>query len=83
MKVGFQLNFIGNQITLPENQPGIIPININPVQTIDFILSGTIQNTATLFFTWENLLNKKYFFIPYFPMPERNIRFGVSWEFLN
>jgi hypothetical protein len=83
LKAGMILNLIGNQISLRENQSVLHSVNINPVQTIDFSLSGTIQKKATLYFIWENLLNKRYFMIPYYPMPERNIRFGVSWEFLN
>lgn len=83
LKAGILLNILGNQNTFQENKNTSYLISTNPVQTIDFSLSGTIQKRATLYFIWENLLNKKYFLIPYFPMPERNIRFGVSWEFYN
>lgn len=83
LKAGLVFNLIGNQISLRENQSINNSVSINPVQTIDFSMSGTIQKKATLYFIWENLFNKKYFLIPYYPMPERNIRFGVSWEFLN
>jgi len=83
LKAGVIINLIGNQLTLPEFQSSSLIVNTNPVQTFDLSISGTIQETATLFFVWENLLNKKYFLVPYYPMPERNIRFGVSWEFLN
>jgi len=83
LKAGVVINLIGNQLTLPEFQSSSLIVNTNPVQTIDLSISGTIQKSATLFFVWENLLNKKYFLVPYYPMPQRNIRFGVSWEFLN
>ncbi len=49
----------------------------------DLTLSGIIQEVATIYFTWENLTNKKYYKIPFYPMPERNIRFGISWELFN
>ena len=49
----------------------------------DLHLSGIIQEVATIYFTWENLTNEQYFIIPYYPMPERNIRFGISWELFN
>jgi len=49
----------------------------------DLTISGIIQKVATVYFTWENLTNKKYFIIPYYPMPDRNIRFGISWELFN
>lgn len=50
---------------------------------IDLSVSGIIQKVATIYFTWENLTNKNYFIIPYYPMPDRNIRFGISWELFN
>lgn len=49
----------------------------------DLHLSGIIQEVATIYFTWENLTNEQYFIVPYYPMPERNIRFGISWELFN
>jgi hypothetical protein len=50
---------------------------------LDFTLAGIISKVATVYFTWENLTNNRYFIIPFHPMPERNIRFGVSWELFN
>ncbi len=50
---------------------------------LDFALAGTIQKVATLYFSWENLLGSKYYLSPYYPVLPRNIRFGISWEFLN
>jgi len=51
--------------------------------TVNFELSGEIQKTAILYFAWENLLNTTYYIVPFYPMPQRIIRFGVSWNFLN
>ena len=50
---------------------------------IDLTLAGVIQKVATIYFTWENVLNTKYFIVPYYPMPQRNIRFGIAWELFN
>ena len=50
---------------------------------IDYTLSGEIRKVAMVYFTWENLLNSQYYIIPYYPMPGRNIRFGISWELFN
>ncbi len=50
---------------------------------LDFHVAGTIQKVATLFFAWENLLGSKYYLSPYYPVLSRNIRFGITWEFLN
>jgi hypothetical protein len=50
---------------------------------LDFTLAGIISKVATVYFTWENLTNNRYFIVPFHPMPERNIRFGLSWEMFN
>ena len=50
---------------------------------VDFTLVGEIQKVAIVYFTFENLLDNKYYITPYYPMPERNFRFGVAWELLN
>ncbi|MCH7827495.1 MAG: TonB-dependent receptor plug domain-containing protein [Bacteroidetes bacterium] len=49
----------------------------------DLHISGIIQEVATIYLTWENLTNEQYFIVPYYPMPEKNIRFGISWELFN
>ncbi|MBS4027090.1 MAG: TonB-dependent receptor plug domain-containing protein [Ignavibacteriales bacterium] len=38
---------------------------------------------AVVHFTIENILNTKYYVVPFYPMPDRNLRLGVTWEFLN
>jgi outer membrane cobalamin receptor len=50
---------------------------------IDFFVSGQIQENATLYFTFENIFNRKYFIVPYYPLYERGIRFGIAWEFFD
>ncbi len=61
----------------------LTPDTVPSFNRFDLTVSGIIQEVATIYFTWENLINKKYFIVPYFPMPERNIRFGISWELFN
>jgi hypothetical protein len=48
----------------------------------DFLLTAGIGD-AIVYFTWENLLNTLWFPTPYFPVRDRGIRFGLSWEFLD
>ncbi len=50
---------------------------------IDFTLIGEIQKVAYLYFTWENILDKKFTLTPFYPMRGRNLRFGFSWELFN
>ncbi len=58
-------------------------VEVEPSNKIDFILIGEIQELAIVYFIWENLLGNQYFITPYYPMPERSIRFGLSWELFN
>ena len=54
-----------------------------PAFTIDFTLAGRIRNAATVYFTWENLLDEKYYLVPYYPALGRNLRFGIAWDLFN
>ncbi len=51
--------------------------------SLDLFAAGRIQEAATIYFAWENILNRKQYLLPYYPELPRNIRFGISWEFLN
>ena len=61
----------------------LIPGSFSPSFQLDFFLAGKIQNSATVYFVFENLFNAKYFIVPYYPKQARGIRFGVAWEFLD
>ena len=60
-----------------------ISIDVDPSNKLDFSLVGEIKKVAIVYFTWENLFNNQYYITPYYPMPERSIRFGVAWELFN
>lgn len=51
--------------------------------SLDLFVAGRIQEAATLYFGWENILGRQQYLLPYYPELPRNIRFGISWEFLN
>jgi len=55
----------------------------NNSNRLDFILAGRIQNKATFYFTFENLLDNQYYIVPFYPMHPRGIRIGLSWDFIN
>ncbi|MCX6170024.1 MAG: hypothetical protein NTX65_11825 [Ignavibacteriales bacterium] len=57
--------------------------SVSPSFQVDFFLAGRIQKSATVYFVLENLINTKYFIVPYYPKQERGIRFGFAWEFLD
>ncbi len=50
---------------------------------LDFFLIGTIQENAKVYLTWENLFDSKFYFVPYYPIYPRNLRIGVSWNFID
>lgn len=58
-------------------------VEVSPTTRIDLSIAGEIRKAATVYFVLENLLNKKYYITPFYPMPERNFRFGIAWEFLD
>jgi hypothetical protein len=80
LKSGFVFTYYGKIKYL--NTQGSI-FETNPAYTIDFTLSGRIRNAATVYFTWENLLDEKYYLIPYYPALGRNLRFGIAWDLFN
>ncbi len=59
-----------------------LPLNNNS-NRLDFFLAGRIQDKATFYFTLENILDDKYYVIPFYPMHPRGIRIGLSWDFIN
>ena len=50
---------------------------------LDFLLAGRIQESATFYFIYENILGNNYYVVPYYPMPEGGIKIGISWDFLD
>ncbi len=63
----------------------VIPpyVDVKPSVQFDFFLAGKIQDAATIYFVFENLLNEKYYIVPYYPKQEHGLRLGVAWEFLD
>lgn len=80
IKTGFIFNYTGQQ-KITDYQ--FFNLVVEPSYKLDFTLAGQIQKVATVYFTWENLFDNDYFITPYYPMPNRNIRFGLSWELFN
>lgn len=84
LKTGLIAKYIGTaSYFLNYGTTGQKNVIINPAFTLDFTLSGMVQKTAVLYFTLENILDKQYFLVPYYPMRGIGYRFGVSWEIFN
>ncbi len=87
IKFGFRGNFYSKQTGMkPYDEFGVwIPsdlISYGPSGTVDFFAVGKIGD-AYVHLIWENLSGTQYLLAPVYPIYERNIRFGVSWEFLD
>lgn len=50
--------------------------------TVDFVLMAHIGD-AYIHLIWENLASSQYFLAPFFPVQDRQVRFGISWQFLD
>ncbi|MBI5216470.1 MAG: TonB-dependent receptor plug domain-containing protein [Ignavibacteriae bacterium] len=48
----------------------------------DFVLLAHIGD-ADINLVLENLFGRDYILVPYFPMPDRTLRFGLNWQFLD
>lgn len=83
--IDFEKNITSSYIYNPaDNTTSLISTSqISPSLRIDFFLAGHIQNSAIVYFVFENLLNANYFISPYYPKQPRGLRLGVAWEFLD
>ncbi|UCH65042.1 MAG: hypothetical protein JSW63_10585 [Ignavibacterium sp.] len=77
LKAGLIYYYTGNIKALAENV-GIV--DVEPSHKLDFSAAGEIRGVAIVYFAWENLFNNQYYVTPFYPMRERNIRFGLAWE---
>ncbi len=79
LKTGFTYYYFGKKDAVPTaGFPGVSAAN-----RIDFMLAGEIQKSAMVYFTFENILDSKYYLVPYYPTLERSVRFGLAWELFN
>ncbi len=81
LKAGVQFYYTGTNNVYSNVWKEII--TVEPSNKIDITVAGEIKGVAIVYFGWENLFSSQYFITPYYPMLERNIRFGLSWELFN
>ncbi len=87
LKIGFRGRAFSTYHAAEYNQQAqvFIPSTLEDIKAsgvIDFILIVHLGN-AHVHLIWENLLDRQYITTTFYPMPERAIRFGISWEFLD
>ena len=85
LKTGFTASYTGRQELRAFNIPflGELNTDVDSWFIVDFTVNAKIQDAAIVYFTWENLFDWKYYITPYYPMLQRNIRFGIAWEIFN
>jgi outer membrane receptor protein involved in Fe transport len=87
LKIGIRGTFVSEQSGMkPYDEIGVwIPSSLltyGPSGTMDIFAVGKIGD-AFIHIVWENVTGNQYLLAPVYPMYDRNIRFGLSWEFLN
>ena len=87
LKAGLRGKFITEQNGMApyEVENYFIPYTLSsfgPGGAVDLFFIGHIGD-ADIHLIWENLLGSEYILTPIYPMYERNIRFGITWEFWN
>ena len=80
LKSGFVIYFVSDN-NVYTNEHGLLTVPSS--YKLDFTLAGEIQKVAIVYFLWQNLLGNDYYITPYYPMPDRSIRFGIAWELFN
>jgi hypothetical protein len=81
LKAGFKFSYTGEILSVEDYYyNGTV---VEPTNKLDFNLAGEIQKVAIFYFQWENLFGNEYYITPYYPMPVRNIKFGIAWELFN
>jgi len=88
LKAGLRGNFHSSYVGREFNEQALLdvpssgPAAIDPSGTADLFLIAHLGD-AYVHFMWENLFDRHYVMRVFYPMPDRNIRFGISWDFLN
>ena len=87
LKVGLQGRFLSQNRGEEYNPQAMLfvpgaQVTYNMVGSGDLVIMFHI-GSAYVHFIWENLVDQKYIVVPFYPMPDRAIKLGISWEFIN
>lgn len=87
LKVGFRAHVWGEQQGMEFNPeammfvPSSLP-SLGIATVVDGLLVARIGG-AYVHFIWQNLFNNNYVVSPFYPMTDRTVRFGITWELLD
>jgi outer membrane cobalamin receptor len=87
LKVGFRGRYQSSHVGAEFN-PEVLAYVLSASPALGQAASGDFFVTAHIgdayiHLMWENLTSAQYFSTPFYPVLERAVRVGVSWEFLN
>ena len=87
LKVGLRGRFLSQNRGEEYNPQAMLfvpgaQVTYNMVGSGDLVIMFHI-GSAYVHFIWENLVDQKYIVVPFYPMPDRAIKLGISWEFIN
>jgi outer membrane cobalamin receptor len=88
LRTGVRARFFSSFHSLAFNQqtlvfvPGGQSYDIANTSVVDLVLIGRI-GSAYIHVIWDNILDVQYVMTSFYPMPERQLRFGVSWDFVD
>jgi hypothetical protein len=81
----FERNMTGPAIT-PNSVPAYLSDRYNrvkPSYNIDLVVVGEIRKAAIVFLSYQNIFGSKYYIVPFYPMYQSGLMFGITWAFLN
>ncbi len=87
LKIGARGRMIGQQDGMEFNPEAMmfVPSMLPPLvfaTVVDGFLVAHL-GSAYVHFIWQNLFDNDYVVTPFYPMPDRAIRFGISWQLVD
>jgi outer membrane cobalamin receptor len=87
LKIGFKGRYFSSHRGVEYNPQArqFVPstfTRVGAASVLDGVLIARIGD-AHIHFIWENLFDEEYVITSFYPMPDRGIRFGVRWNFLD
>lgn len=87
LKMGVRGRIYGEQRGMEFNPEALlfVPSSLPPIgiaATVDMVLIAHIDR-AYVHLLWQNLVDNTYIITPFYPMPDRAVRFGITWELLD
>jgi outer membrane cobalamin receptor len=87
LKVGFRGRAFGEQLGTELNPEAIVFVPSSlPSLGIGAVVDGVLIariGSAYVHLIWQNLFDNEYVITPFYPMPDRAVRFGITWQLMD